>query len=61
MIAWGSFLTAAVIFVLTALAVFLLIAKPYNADESRQAVEEEEEAGPAEVELLEQIRDLLAK
>lgn len=60
-IAWGSFVTAAVVFALTALAVFVFIVKPYNSfEESRKAEEEaEEEAGPSEIELLTQIRDSL--
>ena len=61
-IAWGSFLTAAVVFVLTALAVFLFIVKPYNAYEERaKEEEEEEEAGPSEIELLTEIRDSLRR
>lgn len=59
-IMWGSFVTAAVVFLLTALAVFLFIVKPYNAYEARTADEEEEqEAGPSEIELLTEIRDAL--
>lgn len=61
-IAWGSFVTAAMVFVLTAAAVFLFIVKPYNSfGESRKAeeLEAEEESGPSEIELLAQIRDSL--
>jgi large conductance mechanosensitive channel len=63
-IAWGSFVTAALVFVLTALAVFLFIVKPSNAYEARTAGEEpaeEEPAGPSEIELLIQIRDALSR
>lgn len=60
-IAWGSFVTAAVVFVLTALAVFLFIVKPYNAFEERAKEDEEEEAGPTEIELLTEIRDNLRR
>lgn len=63
-IRWGAFVTAAVVFLLTALAVFLLIVKPYNAYEaraSRAEEEEEEEPGPSEISLLTEIRDLLAR
>ena len=61
-ILYGSFLTAAVVFILTALAVFLFIVKPYNAYEARQAADEEaEDPGPSEVELLTEIRDSLAR
>jgi large conductance mechanosensitive channel len=63
-IMWGSFVTAAVVFLLTALAVFLFIVKPYNAYTARFASqeeeeEEEEETGPTEIELLTEIRDTL--
>ncbi|MGH3650689.1 MAG: large conductance mechanosensitive channel protein MscL [Acidimicrobiia bacterium] len=58
-IRWGAFVTAAVIFLLTALAVFLFIVKPYNTLQDRRG-DAEEEAGPTEVELLTQIRDSLA-
>ena len=59
-IMWGSFVTAAVVFLLTALAVFLFIVKPHNAYEARTADEEsEEDPGPSEVDLLTEIRDSL--
>jgi large conductance mechanosensitive channel len=59
-IMWGTFVTTLVVFVLTALAVFLVIVKPYNAYQARTAEEEvTEEPGPSEVELLTQIRDAL--
>lgn len=60
-IMWGAFVTAAVIFLLTALAVFVFIVKPYNAYIDRRAGEEEEtpDPGPTEVELLTEIRDSL--
>lgn len=57
-IMWGSFVTAAVVFILTALAVFLFIVKPYNAFEARHA-QEEEDASPSEIDLLAEIRDAL--
>lgn len=60
-IAWGSFVTAAVVFLLTALVAFLFIVKPYNAFESRTAEEEEEESGPSEIDLLTEIRDSLSR
>ena len=57
----GSFITALVAFLLVAVAVFFFIVKPYNAYRARtETVEEEEEAGPTEVELLTEIRDTLA-
>jgi large conductance mechanosensitive channel len=57
----GSFITAIVAFLLVALAVFFFIVKPYNAYRDSTTTDEEEDAGPTEVELLEQIRDSLAK
>jgi large conductance mechanosensitive channel len=59
-IAWGAFVTTAVVFVLTALAVFLFIVKPYNAYSARYR-DVEEETGPTEVELLTEIRDSLRR
>lgn len=59
-IAWGSFVTAAVLFLLTALAVFLFIVKPYNTYEARKEREAvKEDSGPTEIELLTEIRDSL--
>ena len=60
-IAYGAFITSAVVLVLTALAVFMFIVKPYNAYESRLRQEEEEDAGPSEIELLVDIRDSLVQ
>ena len=56
----GTFITALVAFLLVALAVFVFIVKPYNAYKAGTATDEEEGAGPTEVELLTQIRDSLA-
>ena len=59
-IMYGAFVTAAVIFLLTALAVFLFVVKPYNRLQARYGkTSEEEEAGPTEIELLTEIRDSL--
>ena len=56
----GSFITALVVFLLTALAVFLFIVKPYNAyEEATSEEEEEKDSGPTEIELLQEIRDTL--
>lgn len=57
-IMWGTFVTAAVVFLLTALAVFVFIVKPYNAYADRYRAEEDE-TGPSEIELLTEIRDSL--
>lgn len=61
-ILYGSFITALVIFLLTALAVFLFIVKPYNTFADLRAGEEEiaEDPGATEIELLTEIRDSLA-
>lgn len=59
-IAWGSFVTALVVFLLTALAVFAFIVKPYNRYEARgQQEEPAEDSGPTDIELLPEIRDSL--
>ncbi len=57
-IAYGSFLTAAVAFLLTALAVYLFIVRPINAYRTRQETDEEDT--PSEIDLLTDIRDSLA-
>jgi large conductance mechanosensitive channel len=56
----GSFVTAVVAFLLVAVAVFFSIVKPYNAYRERAGGDEDEDAGPDEIELLTQIRDSLA-
>jgi large conductance mechanosensitive channel len=62
-IRWGAFVTSAIVFLLTALAVFFFIVKPYNALEARMAEDDEteEETGPSATELLTEIRDLLSR
>ena len=55
----GSFLTVVVAVVLTALAVFFFIVKPYNFYRARRATPTEKEAVVTEVQLLAEIRDLL--
>jgi large conductance mechanosensitive channel len=60
-IMWGSFVTAVVVFFLTAVAVFLFIVKPYTAFQARRDGDEEEESAPSEIDLLTQIRDQLAR
>ena len=61
-ILYGAFLRTAVTFLLTAVAVFFFIVKPYNmyVDRSRPT-SEDEDTGPTEVELLTQIRDELKR
>jgi large conductance mechanosensitive channel len=59
-IMYGAFVTSTVVFLLTALAVFLFIVKPYNALVARRARDEEESKdAPTEAELLLEIRDEL--
>ena len=60
-IAYGSFITAAVVFLATALGVFMFIVKPYKAySDARAGEEEEAPAEPSEdVKLLMEIRDAL--
>lgn len=61
-ILYGAFLTTVVTFLLTAIAVFFFIVKPYNMYVERfRSTPEEEEADPTEVELLTQIRDQLQR
>jgi large conductance mechanosensitive channel len=55
----GSFLTVVIAVVLTVLAVFLFIVKPYNFYRSRRRTATEKEAVITEVQLLAEIRDLL--
>jgi large conductance mechanosensitive channel len=58
----GLFLNALITFVLIAAAIFFLVVKPMQAIEARRkAGEEEEEAGPSEIDLLTEIRDELRK
>jgi large conductance mechanosensitive channel len=61
-ILYGSFLTTLVTFLLTAVAVFFFIVKPYNAYVERFGkTSEEAQAGPTEIELLAEIRDELKR
>ena len=56
----GSFITALVMFLLVAVAVFFFIVKPYNAYRARlEETVEEEPSGPNEIDLLTEIRDAL--
>ncbi|CAN5422467.1 large-conductance mechanosensitive channel protein MscL [soil metagenome] len=62
-IPYGAFLTAVVTFLLTALALFLFVVKPYQAYKARFGVEEEAALDePAEdIVLLREIRDSLRR
>jgi large conductance mechanosensitive channel len=57
LIAYGSFLTALTVFLLTAVGVFFFIVKPYNIWTTRRG--EDEATGPSELEVLTEIRDTL--
>lgn len=60
-VAIGSFVTAAITFLLVALGTFLFVVRPYNALQARAKKREEQSPpGPTEVELLMAIRDALA-
>jgi large conductance mechanosensitive channel len=56
----GAWLTALISFVVVAAVVYFLIVKPYTAAKER-FFPSEEEGTPADVALLEEIRDLLAR
>lgn len=58
---WGSFLTAIITFLITALAVYLFVVKPYNALEDRLKKNKDDEVAPTEVDLLTEIRDALTE
>ena len=60
-ILYGSFITTIITFLLTAVAVFFFIVKPYNAYMERFGKKVEEEAAPDEIELLTEIRDELRR
>ena len=57
---YGAFLNEMLTFLAVAASVFFFIVKPYNAYRESTSTDEEEDAGPDEVELLTQIRDSLA-
>lgn len=56
----GAFLTALVSFLILAAVVYFFVVKPYEAARTRFAREEEDAAPPEDVQLLKEIRDLLA-
>jgi large conductance mechanosensitive channel len=57
---YGRFLTVLVNFLIIAFAVFLVV-KAYNTVQREEEDEEEDQAGPTEVELLTEIRDSLRR
>lgn len=61
-IMFGAFVAAFITFLSVAAAVYFFVVKPYEAMQARMsAAEEEEQAGPSEVDLLTEIRDALAR
>ncbi len=58
---WGAFINAVITFVLTAAVVYFVIVVPMKTiQERRQRGEEPGQAAPTDIELLAEIRDLLA-
>ena len=58
-LAWGAFLTALITFLLTALVLYFAVIKPYGVVEARFAKGKDGAAGPTEIGLLAEIRDVL--
>lgn len=56
----GPFLTALVAFLIIAAVVYFFVVTPYEAAKRRYAKKEEDAAPPEDVQLLKEIRDLLA-
>ncbi|MDF2093632.1 large conductance mechanosensitive channel protein MscL [Knoellia sp. 3-2P3] len=56
----GVFLTALVSFIIIAAVVYFFVVKPYEAARERFVKQEEDAAPPEDVQLLKEIRDLLA-
>jgi large conductance mechanosensitive channel len=56
----GVFLTALISFLILAAVVYFFVVKPYEAARTRFARQEEDAAPPEDVQLLKEIRDLLA-
>ncbi|XUU60446.1 large conductance mechanosensitive channel protein MscL [Erythrobacter sp. HA6-11] len=62
-LAWGAFLTSVINFVILAFIIFLLVRYANKAKAAMEKPEEapEEDTGPTEIELLQEIRDALKK
>jgi large conductance mechanosensitive channel len=56
---WGAFVTVLINFIVIAFAVFLVV-KAINEMQNRRGDDEDDEVAPTDVELLSEIRDLLA-
>ena len=57
----GAFITALVAFLVLAAVVYFFVVKPYEAAKARFSAPKKEEAAPADILLLAEIRDLLAR
>ena len=58
---WGAFVNATIAFVILAAVVYLFVVLPYTRAREKYFPEPAEDEKPADVALLEEIRDLLAK
>ena len=60
-LAWGSFVTSIINFLILAFIIFMLVRYANKVKERLEEPKEEEEAGPSEIDLLTEIRDALKK
>ncbi|WP_432200035.1 large conductance mechanosensitive channel protein MscL [Erythrobacter sp. W53] len=60
-LAWGSFVTSIINFLILAFIIFMLVRYATKLQERMEEPKEEEEAGPSEIDLLTEIRDALKK
>lgn len=60
-LAWGSFITSIINFVILAFIIFLLVRYANKVQARFEKPKEEEVAGPSEIDLLTEIRDALKK
>lgn len=60
-LAWGAFVTAIINFIILAFIIFMLVRYAEKAKAKMDGPQEEEDAGPSEIDLLTEIRDSLKK
>ena len=60
-LAWGSFVTSIINFIILAFVIFMLVRYVNKIQAKMEKPAEEEAAGPSDTELLTEIRDLLKK
>ncbi|WP_379551365.1 large conductance mechanosensitive channel protein MscL [Qipengyuania sp. DGS5-3] len=60
-LAWGSFVTSIINFLILAFIIFMLVRYATKLQERMEEPKVEEEAGPSEIDLLTEIRDALKK